>query len=163
MGPIREAVAAVDPTVPVFETRTLAQVASTVVAQPRFYLELVGLFAGVAFLLASVGLYGVMAQNVGARTREIGIRLALGATPATAVGLILRQAGSLTAVGLLSGILLSLLGRRLLAGLLFGVDPLDGLTIGAAAGATLGVALLAAWLPARRAARVDPIATLRAT
>jgi putative ABC transport system permease protein len=162
VGTVRQVVAAVDPTVPVFETRTLEDVAAKVVAQPRFYLELVGLFASVAIVLAAVGIYGVMAQNVGARTREIGIRLALGATPGTAVGLILRQAGVLTVGGLASGLLLALAGRHLVAGLLFGVQPVDGLTLAAAGAATFAVALLAAWLPARRAARVDPVATLRA-
>jgi putative ABC transport system permease protein len=161
-GAIRTAVASADPNVPVYANRTLADVGRRVVAAPRFYVQLVGLFALVAILLAAVGVYGVMAQNVGVRTREIGIRLALGASPGMAVGLMLRQAGALAGLGLAAGFGLAAAGRQMIAGILFGVQPVDGVTYGAVGGATLLVALLASWLPARRAARVDPVATLRA-
>jgi putative ABC transport system permease protein len=158
---IRATVAAVDPTVPVYAPRSMDDIAARVLAQPRFYLQVVGLFALVAIALAAVGIFGVMAQSVGARTQEIGIRLALGATSQAAVGLIMRQAGWLAAVGLVVGLGVALGTTRLMAKLLFGVTPVDGLTFGVVTGVTLAVATVSAWLPARRAAAVDPISTLR--
>jgi len=158
---LRETIAAVDPNIPVFAARPMRDIVSRTLAQPRFYLLIVGLFAIVAIALAAVGIYGVMAQSVGARTREIGIRMALGASAGTAVRLILRQAGWLALAGLVIGLGAAAATTRLMTKLLFGVTPLDLITFGVVTGVTLAVAGLSAWLPARRAARVDPIGTLR--
>jgi predicted lysophospholipase L1 biosynthesis ABC-type transport system permease subunit len=162
MDTIRATVAATDPSVPIFGVRTMADLASRVVAPSRFYLQLVGLFAVVTIALAAVGIYGVMAQHVTARTREFGIRMALGAAPSTTVLLVLRRSVWLTCAGLVAGLGVALAARHAIVSLLFGVQPADGLTLAAVSGSTLVVTCLASWLPARRAARVDPIATLRA-
>jgi predicted permease len=158
---LRETIAAVDPNVPIFAARPMRDIVSMTLAQPKFYLQIVGLFAIVAIALAAVGIYGVMAQSVGARRREIGIRLAMGATAGTAVRLILRQAGWLALAGVGIGLGSAAVTTRLMAKLLFGVTPLDLVTFAVVTGLTLAVAAFSAWLPARRAARVDPIATLR--
>ena len=160
---LRAAVSSVDPNVPVYDERSMSAVEASVVAQPRFYLLLVGLFATVAIMLAGIGVYGVMAQHVGAKTREIGIRVALGASPRAATGLVLRHAGTLAVVGLCAGVGLAMVARRAVVGLLFGVQPFDAPTLAAVVVVAAAAALLAAWIPARRAARVDPVTTLRAT
>ena len=160
---IRAAVAATDPDVPVYDVRTMDDVAGREIAQPRFYLLLVGLFATVAILLAGIGVYGVMAQHVGARMKEIGIRVALGASPRAAVALVLRHACRLAVAGLGAGVGIAMLARRAVAGLLFGVEPFDLPTLAAVTLLVGAAALLAAWVPARRAAHVDPVTTLRAT
>jgi putative ABC transport system permease protein len=159
---LRASVAAIDPAVPVFRVRTMEQFASRAVAQPRLYLALLGVFASVAVALAAIGIYGVMAQNVAARSREIGIRLALGATRQDVVRMVIRTAGRLTAVGLVVGFGVALLARPAFLRVLVGVRPLDGPTYLLVGLATLAVALGAAWLPARRAAKVDPAGSLRA-
>jgi putative ABC transport system permease protein len=159
--PLRAAVAAVDPTQPVSEIRTLGDVVATNMARPRVLLLLVGFFAGAALLLAGMGLYGVISHAVTLRTREIGIRMALGATRTSVTGLILRDGMTLTLIGLAAGITVVLVGGHLLAGALFGVPPRDPLALAAAASFLASVALLASWLPARRAVRIDPMAALR--
>lgn len=158
---IRASVATVDPRVPLFRVRTLEDLASRAVAQPRLFLVLLGLFASAAVSLAAVGIYGVMAQNVGARRREMAVRLALGATPRELVSLVVGHAGRLALVGVTGGLLLAALLRSALTSLLFGVGALDAMTYAAVGVATLVVAAVAAWLPARRAATIDPLATLR--
>jgi predicted permease len=158
---LREVVSSVDPAIPVFAERPMRDVAARVVAQPRFLLQIVGLFAGVAVVLAAVGIYGVMAESVRARTREIGIRLALGATPRSTVALILRQATWLAVASIGVGLAIAVAESRLLAKFLFGIAPTDVATLAGVSAVTLAVAIGAAWLPARRAARVDPVTTLR--
>jgi len=158
----RSIVASLDPSLPVFRIRSMNEYASRAVAQPRLYLELLVLFAATAIGLAAVGIYGVMAQTVGARTREIGIRLALGATPRAVVSLVAGHIGKLGIAGVAGGLLLALLSRALLSKVLFGVQPLDTMTYVTVSVATGAVALLASWIPARRAARIDPVRTLRA-
>ena len=113
-------------------------------------------------ILAAVGLYGLIAQMVTARRREIGIRMAMGADPARLVRSMLRGAGCLVAVGVGAGCVLILAAQPAVRSLLFGIGPLDGLSIGAAALLLGAVSLLAAFIPARRAAAIDPIETLRA-
>ncbi len=120
-----------------------------------------GLFALLALILAAVGLYGVIAFAVGQRAREVGIRIALGARPASVVGLFLRQAGVIVAAGALIGLAGAAAATRALDDLLIGVAPRDAASFGAAAGILVVIALLAVWWPARRAARLDPIRTLR--
>jgi putative ABC transport system permease protein len=119
------------------------------------------LFAGLALLLAGIGIYGVLAYSVSARTREVGIRMALGAQPADVTRLVLKEGMSLAGVGVALGLFASLALTRLMRGLLFGVSASDPLTFGAITLLLLGVACLACWLPARRATKVDPLVALR--
>jgi ABC-type antimicrobial peptide transport system permease subunit len=131
-----------------FQERAIAQVAS--------------FFSGCALLLACIGLYGVLAYNVAQRTREIGIRMALGAARHDVLWLVIRDGVGLAAAGCIVGLIAAVALVRLLARLLYGVTATDPLTLGATAAALLAVALLASWLPARRAAKVDPMIALRA-
>ena len=121
-----------------------------------------GLFAGLGLVLAAVGLYGVLAFLVGERTVEIGVRMALGAEPGQVVGLVVRQGLGMTAAGVVVGLATALLAAHSLRSLLFGVSPLDPLTLAAACAALAIVGAAACYLPARRAARVDPMVALRA-
>ena len=159
--PMRAAVAELDPNLPIFRVRSLPQIAGDAVAQPKVYLLLLSLFAGVAVLLAALGIYGVLTHAVAQRTREIGIRLALGAARTGVVTMVVRQAVLLAAIGLGIGLALALGASRLITGLLFGIESSDALTYGAVAAALLVVALAAAYLPARRASRIDPMRALR--
>jgi putative ABC transport system permease protein len=129
---------------------------STSVAQPRFTALLLGLFAVVALFLTALGLYGVLAYNVAQRTREIGVRMALGAQPAAVVKLVLNRCLALTLLGVGPGVTSSLALTQLLKKFLFGVRATDPLTFGLIAGLLLLVALCACLIPARRATRVDP-------
>jgi ABC-type antimicrobial peptide transport system permease subunit len=122
----------------------------------------VGGFASVALLLGVVGLYGVTAYSVTQRNREIGIRMALGAAPGSVYRMILQEAGWLTIVGVLAGVVLAIAGANLMRGVLFGVRAWDVPTIAAVAGVLGAAALLASFLPARRAAAVNPVEALRA-
>jgi len=157
----RAALADVDPNVPMFEVRTMQQLLDDAVGQPRLYMLLVGAFAAVALLLAAIGLYGILAQGVAQRTREIGVRVALGAGRRDIVRMVMRQAASLGAVGIGLGLVGALLATRILRGLLFGVQPNDLLTLIAVTLTLATVTALAGFLPARRAARVQPMDALR--
>ncbi len=158
---LRSAVAALDPNIPLFSVRTLEELAGATVAQPQLYLQLLAIFAGLAVVLASIGVYGAMAHSVGARTREIGIRMALGATRREVVGMVLRHAGTLAVIGVVTGVVVIAAARAPIGRLLFGVTPTDMPTMALAAGAMLAVAWMAAWIPARRASRIDPVRALR--
>ena len=158
---IRNEVQALDRNRPVYDVATLEERLATSVADRRFNLLLLGLFALVALALAAVGLYGVLAYSVGERTHEIGIRMALGARKESVQGLILRQGVLLVAAGLAAGLLASLLLGKVLAGSLYGVPSTDPVTFTAIPVALLAVALVSSWLPARRATRVDPTVALR--
>ena len=151
----------VDPSIPVTKVRTMSEVMSLSLAAQRFNTLLLGVFAGVALLLASVGLYGVLAFSVAQRTREIGIRMALGAQTRDVLRLVLRQGLTLSLLGVAAGVGVSLAGTRVLAGLLYGVAPTDPATFAAVAMVLVAVALVACLIPARRAMRVDPIVALR--
>jgi putative ABC transport system permease protein len=159
--PSRALLAQLDPDLPMFRVRTMEQFAANAVAQPRLYLTLIGVFAAAAMLLAAIGIYGVLAHGVAQRTREIGIRLALGANRREVVGLIVSQAATLASGGLILGLILASGASRLMTGLLFGVEPGDMTTYAGVAGALFAIALLASYLPARRASRVDPVTALR--
>jgi ABC-type antimicrobial peptide transport system permease subunit len=150
-----------NPAVPVKLTTGELILADTMTA-PRFRSLLIGLFGGIAVLLAAIGLYSVLAYGVAQRTKEIGVRMALGAQRGQVLALILRGGFRLVALGLLAGAFASLGLSRLLASFLFGVRPLDPLVNGAVAALFAGITALACWLPARRATRVDPVITLRA-
>jgi putative ABC transport system permease protein len=153
--------AALDPNVPVFQVRTMEELLSTQVTEPRFHTVLLGCFAGVALLLTMVGLYGVMAYSVTRRTREIGVRIALGASRSTVLSMVLKQALVLLAAGLALGLAASLAADRLLQSMLFGISSVNPAVLGLSGLLVALTGLLAAYLPARRAARVDPMEALR--
>jgi putative ABC transport system permease protein len=151
----------VDPDQPVYQVRTMQQLKSEWVSQRFLALLLVGLFAGAALALAAVGIYGVMAYSVTQRTHEIGIRVALGAGPGNVLRMILAQGAGLASMGLAAGIGVALILTRLMKSLLYGVSATDPFAYLGGVALLFGVALLACWLPARRATRVDPIVALR--
>jgi ABC-type antimicrobial peptide transport system permease subunit len=140
---------------------TLAERVNRLLAQERLIAELTGLFGFVALLLACIGIYGLISHAVVRRIPEMGIRMALGAGPASVVWLVLREALILVVIGLAAAIPLVSAAARLVASLLFGVSPTDPATLAATAVVMLSIAVLAAYLPARRASRVDPMAALR--
>jgi putative ABC transport system permease protein len=159
--PLRAIVSALDPDLPIFRVRSMEQISTNAVAQPRLYAVLIASFAGTALLLATIGLYGLLAYAVGQRTREIGLRLALGASRTEVLRMVLRQAGRLTSAGVAAGLAAAALASRLLQAQLFEVTPTDGATYALVAAGLLLVALVASWVPARWAAKTDPIAALR--
>ena len=158
---VRRQVAALDPQLALFDVRAMTTLVEENVAQPRLTAWLVGLFAGIALLLAALGVYGLLAYLVAQRTREIGVRMALGATATTVVRLVLTHALRLTGVGVAIGTLGALLLGPWLASLLFGVNARDAITLAAVAVALMAIAVLASYVPARRATRVDPLVALR--
>lgn len=157
---LRDAVAALDPTLPV-ESTTLGQTVSTLAARPRFSATLLTLFAVTGLLLAAAGIYGLVSLLVSQRVQEIAIRIALGASPASVIRMMVLQVSVWISLGAATGILCSLVAARWLETLLFGIKPSDPTTLGAAAFALLAVALVAAYVPARRATKVDPMVALR--
>lgn len=162
LGPaIRRAVASVDATVPVMRLRTMNEVIAASVTDRRLVLLVLGIFALTSLSLAGVGLYGTMAYAVRWRTPEIGVRLALGATPAAAVRLVLRQAAWCIAIGLMIGVAAASASVNLIRGLLFQIAPTDALTYVIVLSGISAVALGAALVPATRAARIDPLIVLR--
>jgi len=160
-GQVRDAIRAIDRNLPVSDIRTMEQVAASALSQPRFITFLLALFAGTALTLAAIGIYGTISLLVAERTQEMGIRLALGANPPAILKLVLGQGMILTAVGLVIGLVGAAILSRTLSGLIYGVGTLDPLTFIAVPALLSVVALLACLLPARRAASVDPITTLR--
>lgn len=158
---VEDAVHAVDPDQAISDTASMEQVVAQSVARPRLESVLLGIFAAMALLLAVIGLYGVLAYSVTQRTREIGIRMALGANARQLVGGVVRDGLTLILAGTVAGLAMALALTRLLASLLYEVEPADPLTFAAVCGLLLAVGLCAAWLPARRVARVDPARSLR--
>jgi putative ABC transport system permease protein len=159
---LRAAVRQVDPEQAVARIETLDELLAGSAAKTRFVLALLSLFAGLALLLAAVGLYGVMSWSVGERTHEIGIRMALGARRGEVLGMVVRQGAGLILVGVGSGLLLAWALARLIARLLFTVSPTDPVTFAAVPLVLAAVAFAATWLPAQRATRVDPLVALKA-
>jgi predicted permease len=159
--PMRSLLQELDPDVPMFAVRSMAQVSAIAVAQPRLYLVLIGSFAATAMLLAAIGLYGVLAYAVGQRTREIGIRLALGAKRGEVLRMVMTQAGRLAIAGVVIGLGAAVIASRALRSQLFQVAPTDWVTYAVVGTGLLVVALVASWIPARRASRIDPITALR--
>jgi len=158
---IRREVRAVDPNEPVFSVRTMEAVVESALAERRFTMLLLALFAVTALLLSGIGIYGVMAYFVTQRTHEIGIRMALGASSRDVIGMVLGQGVRLAAAGVAAGIIGALAITRVIATLLFGVSPRDPGTLIALSVTLTIVALVACYVPARRATRVDPIRALR--
>jgi hypothetical protein len=158
---LRRAVWAEDPEQPVAFLMPFGQLAGESLALRRLSALLAAAFAAMALGLAALGSYGVVTQVVASGTREIGVRLALGASPSSVVGGVLRDAFSAAGLGALLGLAAALAVGRLLRGLLVGVAPLDPVTLALAATALVGVAGVAAWRPARRAAAIDPAVVLR--
>ena len=160
-GAVREAVRAIDRNLPVSDIRTMGDVAASALAQPRFVTLLLAIFAATALMLAAIGIYGTISLLVTERTQEMGIRLALGADRPTILKLVLGQGLTLIAIGLSAGIAGAVVLTRTLSGLIYGVGALDPLTFVAVPIILCLVGLLACFIPARRAASLDPITTLR--
>jgi putative ABC transport system permease protein len=160
-APLRQAVRSVDPDMPVSGIGTMAGFVAESIEEPRFLALLVGLFAGLALVLAAIGIYGVLAYAVSQRTSEIGVRMALGAGRADVFSLIVKDGLTLTLIGAVLGVVASLLVAPMLSTLLFGVQPMDPLTFVIVVAMILAVAACASIIPARRGMRVDPLAALR--
>jgi len=158
---IREAVASIDKSVPVAQVRTLDSFVSQARASTRFALILIGSFAVIAVVLAGVGLYGVLSTVVRQRTAEIGVRMALGAQATSIFGLVIGQGALLSGIGIVLGATAALALTRLMRSMLVGVAPSDPLTFVGVAGLFFAIAIVACWLPARRAAALDPSTALR--
>jgi predicted permease len=160
-GAIRKAIGEVDPRLHIGEIISMAGRVDRKVATERLLAELSGFYSGVTLLLVSVGVYGTLAYSVARRTNEIGIRMALGAQRIAVLSMVLRDIVRLLAPGVVIGVAAVLAGGRLIAALLFGLKATDGGTIAVAAAVLFAVALAAAYIPARRASRVDPLTALR--
>jgi putative ABC transport system permease protein len=161
IGAVQNAVWSLDGDAPVSSIETMDEVVSDAVWQQRFNVILIDLFAMLALVLSVVGIYGVTAYSVMQRTREIGVRMALGAGRRDVVGMIVSQGGRLALAGVAIGIVAALALTRLMSGLLYQVTPSDPLTFVVVSLFLLVAALVASWIPARRAAKVDPMVALR--
>jgi len=160
-GQVRRVVREIDPAQPISNVGTMEQLLSGRVAQRRFSMTLVGMFAALALTLALIGAYGVTSYLVSQRTREIGIRMALGADSRRVARSVVGEGLRVAATGVFAGLIIALFTTRLASGLLYGVSPRDPLTLGAVVLTLLAVSAIANYLPARRAARVDPLTALR--
>jgi putative ABC transport system permease protein len=158
---LRRAIASVDPELPIFDVMTMDERMRTTLSRPRFNAAIVAAFAAAALLLAAIGVYGVMAYTVSARTHEIGVRVALGADRLRVLRLVLGESARLAAAGTFAGLLAALASTRLLQALLFGVAATDPAILAGVAVSVVAVALIAAFVPARRASAVDPMVALR--
>jgi putative ABC transport system permease protein len=158
---VRGEVQQVDPTIPVFDVRTMDFIVSAFLAERRFALELLGIFAGVALLLASIGIYGVMTYTFSRRTNEIGIRIAMGAQRSDILRLAVGEGTVTVALGVVAGLAGAAVMTRFLQSMLFDVKATDPFTFAAIAGLLTVVTLLACLVPAHRATRVDPLIALR--
>ncbi|HTK29990.1 MAG TPA: ABC transporter permease [Vicinamibacterales bacterium] len=160
--PVKQAIGAIDPDLPLYHVRTMREWVDRSLAPQRFTATLLAAFSLVALVLAGIGLYGVMAYLVAQGTRDLGIRIALGASERAVVGLVLRHAASMTLAGAAAGLAAAFALTRFMRALLFEVDAADPLTFAAVAAGLAAIAMLASYVPARRAARIDPIESIRA-
>jgi predicted permease len=158
---IRREIQAVDPGLPLFGIHSMNEVIDASLAPRRFSAQLVGVFAGLALLLASIGIYGLLAYMVGQRSREIGVRMALGARPVDILKLILGTGALLAGTGIVTGVIFAACAAPMITALLYGVHPIDPAVFITVPLLLLSVALMASYIPARRAAKVDPIVALR--
>jgi ABC-type antimicrobial peptide transport system permease subunit len=162
MASIRQLVRSLDPTRPVFGVRRVDEIVGASLDQPRINARLLTMFAGAALGLAALGLYGLLTLLIADRRRELGVRMALGATTSDLVRLVLAGAGRLIAVGVAAGLLLTFAAGQVLQTLLFGISPHDPRALAGGVLALATVSTLAIAIPARQAARVDPIDAIRA-
>src|SRR5215831_6940550 len=167
-GSVNEAITAVgreaagiDPAVTIFDAQPMTEYVSSSLYGAKISASLLTLLSGIGLLLAAMGLYGVMAYSVAQRTPEFGVRIAMGAKPRDIVRLILRESGTLTISGMIAGLILAALAARVVANAMYGISPLDPLTYGAVGIVLVAVGVAASYIPARRAAKVDPIVALR--
>jgi ABC-type antimicrobial peptide transport system permease subunit len=158
---VHDAVAGIDRTLPVVKLRTVEDVFAESIGRPRLLADLLGIFAALALLLAAIGSYGVLAYMVTERRREIGIRMALGADRPSVLRMVLTQGLRLTIVGVVIGLAVAFSVNRVLSSLLFGVQPADPLTMGVVVALIAVVGLVACYVPAHGATRVDPMIVLR--
>jgi putative ABC transport system permease protein len=159
--PVIRAIRSIDPRVVLYDVATMEQRVFRSLARQRFAMIMLAAFAGFALLLATVGIYGVMSHLVSQRTRDIGIRMALGAEKRTILGMVFRQGVGLAIVGIVAGFFGASFLTRLMTSLLFGVSPSDAVTLASVAVLLTVVAVAASYVPARRATRVDPLVALR--
>ena len=160
-GAVRRVIASVAPEQPVNVVRTMDEILDRAVEDRTLQMSLLGAFAALALMLASIGLYGVLSYVVTQRSREIGLRMALGATARTVVGMVVGRGLALTAAGLAIGLVLAAAATRVMRTMLYGVDAIDPVTFGWVSAPLCAIAVLACWVPAWRASRVDPIVVLR--
>ena len=160
-GPLREELARIDAELPLYGVRTLQEIVDESVAQPRFNGLLLGLFASVALLLATIGVYGVISYSVTRRLRDIGVRLALGAGRGQVLGQVLRQGLRLMMAGIACGLIIAFFASRVLASMVYDVSPTDPAILASVALLLIVVGTAACLLPALRATRVDPVIVLR--
>jgi len=158
---VRAAMRELDKDLPLYGIKPVADVIADSVAPRKFNMLLLGVFAGLALVLAAVGLYGVMSYAVSMRTREIGIRMALGASQKRVLGLVVGQGLILTGSGVAIGLIASFFLTRLMTSLLYGVNPTDAITFGGISLLLIGVSTMASVVPAQRAMKVDPMVALR--
>jgi putative ABC transport system permease protein len=161
VGPVRQEIRQLDANLPVADVRAMTDVVGATLSTPRFTGMLLLVFATLALLLSAIGIYGVLSYVVSRRTREIGIRVAIGAGRAQVLRMVLGQGITLTLTGVVIGIVVSIWAATLLGGLLHGVKPQDPITFAAVGAVLTGVAILASLVPALRATRVDPVVALK--
>jgi len=161
VGAARSTLRELDSTLPLYNIRSMEQVVDASVAQPRLNTTLLSIFAAVALLLATVGIYGVVSYSVSQRTHEMGLRMALGARASDVRGMVVREGALLAAIGIVLGLVASRLTTPVIASWLYGVSPGDPLTFAGVALLLVAIALAASWIPARRATRVDPVIAMR--
>ena len=159
---LRQTVESLDKDLPLYQTRPMEQYIAAAVAQPKLNMTLLAFFAGVAVVLTGVGIYGVMAYSVAQRTQEIGIRIALGAQKFDVLRLIVGQGLRLVSLAMVLGLIAAFMLTKSLGSLLYGVGATDLATLGSVAAVLASIAVVACWLPARRASGVDPMTALRA-
>jgi ABC-type antimicrobial peptide transport system permease subunit len=161
VAPARAELEALDPLLPMADVRPLEDYVDRAMGSTRFALVLIGIFGIIALILSAVGLFGVLSYAVRLRTAEIGVRMAFGAQPSTILGMVVKQALGLTALGVLFGLIGAAALTRVLASQLVGVEPTDPATFATVAATFVTIAALASYLPARRATHVDPLDALR--
>ena len=160
-APIRQAIWSLDPNLPIANVQTTAAIVSDSTARTAFTMLLLSIAAAVALLLGTVGIYGVVSYVVSQRTQEIGVRMALGATQGEVSRMVVRQGLAIASAGVVTGLIGAFALTRLMSGLLFGVSSTDPMTFAAVAGLLFAVTVAASYIPARRAAGVDPMEALR--
>ena len=159
--PARKAIQEIDPEQPIADVRPMEEIVRETFARQRLSTLLLVVFSLASLLLASVGIYGVLAYYVASRTREIGVRVALGAAPGRILRLVVGNGAQMVIIGAAAGLACALLLSGLMKGLLFGIGPRDPLSFVLAPAVLIGVAVLAAYIPARKAARISPVEALR--